>query len=162
MGGRNPTADEGIEGIWVTLVPELQEFCQRLNLSTAEMTLRLEQLIGLPPNSGKTHIVEMWVDPGDLFRPTPDPEITDQVAELDFPRSDRFLTVAPRYRSWFLERIGTVYRMQEESARPYPWTRLGYTYDWSGEGEIGLSEFVVRKRASVRIEAITTTEEYCG
>ena len=45
--------------------------------------MRLEKLLGLPPNSGKTKFVEIWVRPQDLFRPSPDPEITDCVAELD-------------------------------------------------------------------------------
>ena len=41
----------------------------------------------------------------------------------------------------------------------YPWTRLGYTYDWADNGEeYGLSEFVVRKNSEVKV-AYTVDQE---
>jgi len=44
----------------------------------------------------------------------------------------------------------------------YPWTRLGYTYDWgSNAGEIGLSEFVLRAGSAALIQSITATNDYC-
>jgi hypothetical protein len=47
--------------IWVTAVPQVQKFCQELNMSPSDLTLRLEQYLGLPANNGKTKFVEMWV-----------------------------------------------------------------------------------------------------
>ena len=44
----------------------------------------------------------------------------------------------------------------------YPWTALGYTFDWGRpEDPIGLSEFVVPGKSQVRFESIQPTLEYC-
>jgi hypothetical protein len=110
------------------------------------LPLRLEQLLGLPPAKGYTKFVELWVDPDDLFRPSPDPEVTDTVAQLDFPAG-----VSAEHRSWYEENLNTT----------YPWTRLGYTYDWGNPAsEVGLSEFVIRKGAAVTIRSVTPTNAY--
>jgi len=144
--------------IWVTAAPELKNFCRKLNLSARKLTLRLEQLLGLPPNAGKTDFVEIGVDPKDLFRPSPDPEITDREAELDFPKSDKFLTVANDHISWFKKKSSTSY-----SNGGYPWTRLGYTYDWGNPtGEIGLSEFVIKEGAPIQIHSVVNADAYCN
>jgi hypothetical protein len=52
-------------------------------------------------------------------------------------------------------------------ARPYPWTSLGYTYDWGNpDNHVGLSEFVVNGKKSdgskifVGIKAVTGTADY--
>lgn len=87
----------------VTVAPELQDFCRASNLEVQALALRLEQLLGLLPNCGKTRFVELWVDPKDLFRPSPDPEISDAEAELDFPVSDRFIKVSGAHVTWFEE-----------------------------------------------------------
>lgn len=138
--------------VWVTAVPEVSEFCTGLDLSPVDLTLRLEQLLGLPPDDGKTSFVELWVDPRDLFRPSPDPEITDRVAELNFPDD-----IDEEHRAWFD-------RLKEGSYGEdgYPWTRLGYTYDWGDpESEVGPSEFLVRKGAEVTVHVVVPTDEYC-
>ncbi len=85
--------------VWVTVVPEIQTFCRSQSIPAAHIPLRLEQLLGLPPGNGKTKFVEMWVSPKDLFRPSPDPEISDHEAELDFPESRRYVTVSQSHRS---------------------------------------------------------------
>jgi hypothetical protein len=44
----------------------------------------------------------------------------------------------------------------------YPWTQLGYTYDWGNpESEVGLSEFVIRKGSTVVIKSVSNLDEYC-
>ena len=44
----------------------------------------------------------------------------------------------------------------------YPWTRLGYAYDWGNpQSEVGLSEFVIKKGALVQIHAVTFIDDYC-
>lgn len=143
--------------VWVTAVPEVKAFCREQHITPAQIALRLEQLLGLPPASEKTKFVEMWADPNDLFRPSPDPEVSDHEAELDFPVSHQFVTVSEPHRQWFRELKKKSYGQQG-----YPWTRLGYTYDWGNpSSEIGVSEFVVRGGATVRIHAVTATLDYC-
>jgi len=146
------------KNIWVTTVPELKKFCKSKKLAQKEINLRIEQLLGLPPDSGKTIFVEFWVNPDDLFRPSPDPEITDCEAELDFPGSDRFVKVSGDHVKWFNDLKDKSY-----GENGYPWTRLGYTYDWGNpDGEVGLSEFVIRAGASVEIHSVTETQDYCN
>jgi len=158
MVGREMTLSREI---WVTVVPELKEFAgeqfrREADFEKDDYILRLEQLLGLPPGNGKTKFVEIWVDPADLFRPSPDPEITDHEAELDFPRSAKFIAVSEEYVLWFND-----LRAESYGENGYPWTRLGYTYDWGNpDDEIGLSEFVISEGAVVIIHSVTPNLEY--
>jgi hypothetical protein len=70
---------------WITVVPELKNL-----LGNAPTLLRVAQALGLPPPSvtqtlENTCIVELYVSPANLFRPSADPEVTDHEAELVFP-----------------------------------------------------------------------------
>lgn len=149
--------------VWVTAVPQLQGFCQTY-AATAEtpLTLRLEQLLGLPPNNGKTRVVEMWVDPADLFRPSPDGEIDDTVAELELPGPERFASQQDYefHRDWYNLQLSI--DDYDNPAKGYPWTRLGYTYDWGNpDSEVGLSEFVITAGSTIKIENVYETAAYC-
>lgn len=166
---------------WVTVVPELKAFFA----GSAPQPMRVAQLLGLPPEAGTanhpnsySYLLELWVSPKDLFRPCPDTEISDTVCELDFPL-DTFhtpdlanlvrATAGPdsgqfmRYPDWFANQKSHVYT---PGAHPYPWTRLGYTYDWGGGQRVGLSEFVLHGRKvdgstiSVGIHAVRATADY--
>ncbi len=173
---------------YVTVVPELKDFFQ----ATPVTSLRIAQLLGLPPSDAqnKACFLEMWVSPQDLFRPSPDPEITDHEAELDFPLGAPFRTYstlelvyadqaydaaqcAPGhpegacgftdYQNYINNRRKYIYT----SSKPYPWTALGYTYDWGNPDQhVGLSEFVVHGRKAdgskitVGIKAVTATASY--
>lgn len=143
--------------VWVTAAPEVQTFCATHWILPDKLNLRLEQLLGLPPDSGKDRFVELWVDPNDLFRPSPDPEISDHEAGLTLPVSDAFVTVDPNHIAWFDALMASSY-----GDDGYPWTRLGYTYDWGGcASEVGLSEFVIRSGATVGVRGVTGTWPYC-
>ncbi len=136
---------------WVTVVPEIKTFFEANPTSDDDLVLRAEQLLGLPEDSGNLYFVELWVKPEDLFRPTPDNEINDTTARLMFPDD-----VDPAYRGWFNDQIIYSY-----FTRQYPWTRLGYTYDWGDpESEFGLSEFIVKRYSLVTVESKTTTIDY--
>jgi hypothetical protein len=140
---------------WVTVAPELREFCAKHRDTCIDMTLRVEQLLGLPPHNGKTRFVAFWVHPEDLFRPSPDPEITDFESQLDFPAS-RFIALSEEYVNWFND-----LRQSSYGPEGYPWTRLGYTYDWGNPfGKRGLSEFVIRSGATVTVESVTLNEDF--
>jgi hypothetical protein len=142
--------------IWVTAVPEVKNFCRDNALVGPNLTLRLEQLLGLPPANGKVKFVEFYVSPHDLFRPCPDPEITDSRCELDYPQTG-FLTVSFSYVNWFEKLKASSY-----GPKGYPWTRLGYTYDWKNPAnDVGMSEFVIMPGAQVKVEAVTKTADYC-
>lgn len=152
---------------WVTVVPELKNAAGQ-----GATPLRVAQILGLPPTASYACVIEMYVSPRNLFRPSPDPEITDQEAEIGFPEDglrkfddtmlvwsdmpcDKSLDAAgqPRcpscegascgftsYKNWFTNRRAYIY-----SGNAYPFTGLGYTYDWGNQvaPHVGLSEFVL-------------------
>jgi len=137
--------------MWVTTVPELQTVMTSFS-NISDEKLRTEQLLGLPPNTKNTHIVEFLVSPNDLFRPAPDKEISDSKSQLFYTD---FSDTA--HRQWFADKLLTSYH----TANPYPWTRLGYTYDWGNPAtEVGLSEFVISKGSTISIKAIYSLEDY--
>ncbi len=136
---------------WVTVVPEIKAFFQNHVSASSNLTLRAKQLLGLPPNSSNLYFVELWVNPQSLFRPTPDSEITDTTAQLTFPSS-----ASAAYKEWFNGNIIYSYYPPR-----YPWTRLGYTYDWGTSGtHVGLSEFVLEQYSVVTVASVTPTLNY--
>ena len=138
--------------VWVTIVPQLKRRCQRFQGD--DLTLRLEQLLGLPPNNGKTQFVEMRVKTADLFRPCPNPDIQATECPQSFPQDSD-----PDFIQWFANQSLDSYQIPGG----YPWTHLGYTYDWNPDSsEVGLGEYVVRKGAVVKVTSIVPTAEYCS
>jgi hypothetical protein len=136
---------------WTTPVPTVQDKIKTIQPSADILTLRLEQLLGLPPNNGKTKWVELWVKPADIFRPCPDVEITDDRCGLYFP-SD----ASPEHKAWFVNLSLSSY-----GDRGYPWTRLGYTYDWGALGtEVGANELVIKAGAEVVVNQVQPNAAY--
>ena len=151
--GREGMSMNASKDVWVTTYPELTDFISNNGVSGAGCPPRIEQLLGIPASNGKKWFVELWVKPKDIFRPSPDPEITDSEAELEFPPN-----VSEDHMAWFNHLRETSY-----GGDGYPWTRLGYTYDWgSPDTEIGLSEFVIRTGSEVVVRSVLSTREYCG
>lgn len=150
--------------VWATAAPQLQNFCRSYAATAATpLTLRLEELLGLPANNGKTRFVEMWITPSDMFRPSPDGEIDDTTADLELPGPDRFASEQDYefHRDWFNLQLSL--QAYDDPSQGYPWTRLGYTYDWGNpDSEVGLSEFVVAAGATVTIANVADNETYCA
>ena len=143
--------------VWVTVVPELRSYFTKHGWKGETRTLRAEQLLGLPPHFNLNHFVELWAFPEDLIRPAPDPEITDHEAEIRFRPASRFASPNRSYREWFKHAA----IMSYGGKRHFPWTRLGYTYDWGKrENHIGLSEFVVMGGAQIEVESVSSNREY--
>jgi len=151
--------------IWVTVEPHLQDFCRdfaRANgWDEAALTRRLEQRLGLPPASGDTVFVEMKIDDpsAGLFRPCADPAVDVADCPVAAPAATN-----NGYQQWFY----TQYYNSYATALPwqYPWTALGYTFDWAtgSKGDLdryGESEFVVRKDAAIQVLAEDDLKSYC-
>ena len=140
---------------WVTTAPQMSGFLKKNSFSNqSSLHLRIAQVLGMPPDTQNDYFVEFWVYPKNLFRPTPDPEITDHEADLYFPSA-----VTQKHRDWFLNEIANKYDTATTSV--FPWTRLGYTYDWATPlHPIGLSEFVVDTSSVVTVKAIYPSWQY--
>lgn len=153
--------------IWVTAAPQVKVFCQSYlrenpKATDNQLDMRLKQYLGLPPDPDqKYHVfVEPWVSPENMFRPCVDPEINDNKCDLKIP--DHFPSVAnisdygAFYQSLYFNRF--------RRANRYPWTGVGYTYDWNkgaNESKFGVSEFILIPDTPYKIERDVSTRKYC-
>lgn len=141
----------GEEPVWVFSPVEFEAWYAANADGVEDWELRLCQLIGLPPDAGYTHFTTLWADPADLLRPAFDPDVTTNTMDGE-------LTGEDWYQSWFEDNTSASY-----GEDGYPWTRLGYTYDWADNGtEYGLTEFILPTGAEATVERTVTTQEYLG
>lgn len=145
---------------WVTIVPQLSQKLDQFKFKKqSEVERRLEQMLGLPPNNGKEVFIEMWVKPSDLFRPCPDKEVTDGACGVCFPNATDSTHIA-----WINNlRVNSFYTNPENcDQNRYPWTQLGYTYDWNpyNKTHVGLSEFVIQPGADIYVTRKDSTHIY--
>jgi hypothetical protein len=139
--------------VWVTLAPEVRELCRAYPRDPAGLTTRLQQLLGLPAAAEDRVFVTLEAKRRDIFRPCPDPDPGKRSCTGEFPAE-----VGVEHEAWMAEQFLARYREPDG----YPWTHLGYTYDWApGAGPVGATEFVIRKGAKVTVKEQTATEEYC-
>lgn len=142
--------------IWVTAIPDLNDLWSSIApKDSKDNDLRLKQLLGMPPTVKKSYFIEFWVQPKDLFRPCPDKNIEDKSCELCFDNEQDSTHI-----QWIRDHRNDSY--YNCSGDKYPWTQLGYTYDWHPKNKthIGLSEFVIRYNSDIFVHKIYTTEEY--
>ncbi len=153
--GDTVTADRDV---WVTAAPALKQFCRASDRTDDALRLRLAQRLGLPPDADYDRFVELWVRPQDLVRPCPDPEVTDRECELRPPKPAAHVQVSDAHQDWFRELKATSY-----GPDGYPFTGLGYTYDWHpSTDEVGPSEFVLRPGEPGIVRATYSTAAYCS
>jgi len=157
--------------IWVTVEPRLQQFCSAYAGTHAgnhaQVTLRLEQRLGLPPASGKTKFIRIRLaHPGQevIFRPCMYPLTATVNCPVGPPPSE----VDENHKNWIYHQYYSSYGQSRLSS--FPWTSLGYTFDWApaehAEADTdfqkrGESEFVIRKGAPIEILAALDTMDYC-
>jgi hypothetical protein len=152
---------------WVTIVPEVQAKCRRFR---GDIRMQLRELLGLPPDHEIPNIFVMRVKAADVFRPTPDPTPwtscpcgNSATGTCSFAPSvecgNRFpQDVSVSHLQW----IATTTMSVRKSPNGFPWTHLGYTYNWAPNADpYGASEYIVRKGAEVTVRPKVSPEEYC-
>jgi hypothetical protein len=147
--------------IWVTAAPTIRDSCISFYKTKKDANMRLRQLLGLQPFSVETFFLEVWIKPINLFRPCPDNGTEDTNCELNMP-----ITVTEAYREWFNNLRASQYNDCSDTTfnqSGYPWTQLGYTYDWSPENpsHVGLSEFIITRDTDIYICGKYNTKKYC-
>jgi len=139
--------------IWVYIPTQFKRRMAGSIIQEEDTLLRIRQLLGLPPSNTASNIVELWVKPADIFRPAADPEIDDNTAGLYFGND-----VDSSYKAWFNE---CIYDNYFGNGAHYPWTRLGYTYDWSRNSkETGVSEFCIKPNSVLYVNKLYTAKKY--
>lgn len=137
------------KAIWTVSAKEFENRLQKERKNT-DMRLRTCQLMGLPDTIDYTHFSYIWVEPKALLRPAYQTDVTLNEMTFSFKES-----TDETYRSWFAE------QMREAYPHQYPWTRLGYTYDWADNGTCyGLTEFIIPKGTSVEVKQTLSNKEF--
>lgn len=159
---------------WVTPYPDLQAACKKWSGETKDdLNLRTAQVLGLPRSKpGETfHVMELYVDPKDLIRPCLDSEIYDTTCVPPY-----FPNVPERVKQWRgkendyfdkseLKALEGIYNdTHAEGYLHYPFTGVGYTYDWNPQSKtnIGLTEYVLNNGATTQVVGIYPLVEYCS
>lgn len=159
--------------VWVTVVPEVRDSCD--DWAEDEQVMRLRQLLGLQPTYPAAWFIEMRVPADSVFRPTADPAIststlcdtgTNPDCPLGFPNG-----VSPVHVRWFADKMLATWKLpngyplsgvDDRNRLGYPWTRLGYTYNWHpGSPRYGASEYVVRPGTRAVVTSVKSVQDYC-
>lgn len=137
--------------VWTFTEGELAKKYTAEQGKVKDWELRLKELIGFPPDDRHSTVTGMWVRPADIRRPAYQPDPAKGNMRTNFGKD-----VDPSYKTWF---DGNIVGSYFDDA--YPWTRLGYTYDWGGTGtEYGLTEFIVNEGAQVEVDFTENTAAF--
>jgi len=120
--------------IWVTAAPEVLNKCR--TFKDKDLAMRLRQLLGLQPDAPVVRFVTMTVDQRDVFRPALNP-IPTTPALCNVQKDKKCAQAFPdwaseEHRRWIMQQTLDSYMVLNppDHCCSYPWTRLGYTYDW--------------------------------
>ena len=163
--------------IWVTVQPEVRDSCRGWR-DAPDLVMRLRQLLGLRPADSVAHFVEMTVPAAGMFRPTVDPAVTTRWPCPAGPSGSCGLQFAAgtdsAHVAWMANQMLSAWQVPDgypadtasgggRGALGYPWTRLGYTYNWHpGSPRYGASEYLVRAGSRIRVDATYPVAAYCG
>lgn len=154
---------------WLTAGREVADACA--GLSGPELSLRVEQLLGLAPGGGRDVFLSVYVPKSAIFRPCADPSIASGRCPIAAPLvagdgdSVSWDCDSPdlgEHGRWmcatWTERYGA-----SDPARQSPWTALGTTYDWGRPDDPrGPTEFVAPKGTIVTLESMQSNEQHCA
>jgi len=164
------TSPAGWGKIWVTAAPQLQQFCAGIPGDADAKRRRVQQWLGMKPRADDLWVVELWVAPEALARPCPTPDITSEtcsVAAVPPPNcsaDDAACAERRSFAAWLDEK--------RQRSDGYPWTGLGYSFDWkpcdrAAPGEtvsftrFGPTEFILRPKQPYEKAAAKKLGEYC-
>ncbi|GAA4317848.1 hypothetical protein [Compostibacter hankyongensis] len=144
---------------WLFIPEQMKERLTPGFTAQSDTIQRICQLLGLPPESStsNTHIAQVWVRSEQLFRPAGNASITTTTAPGDLVSGN-----PAGYETWFNAYIiSSYYAPLNPGGYHYPWTRLGYTYDWApGSAHVGLSEYVLRANSGMWVEKTQTAAAF--
>lgn len=138
--------------VWTYTDKEMASYAEELK-NAEDATMRLRQLVSIPPHKTHSTVTGLWVKPSDVIRPAYQSDAADGRMVTAFEDVEK---VDGQFKQWFDQNILNSYFYGE-----YPWTRLGYTYDWAdNKKEYGLTEFLIKQDAEAEVAFTETTDEF--
>lgn len=143
--------------VWMFIPGQMQYRMRGKMTAKTDTILKLNQMLGMPAASGDTHIAQFWVQVDNVFRPAGSPDVTVPSASGTLS-----LDASPEYKLWFNNYIiASYFQPLTGNQVYYPWTRMGYTYNWApGANRVGVSEFVLKPDSGIWVEALIKASNY--
>ena len=167
--GQSPPCEMSIgkNPVWVTLAGEVQTQCRSWPLRSDALRRRLEQLLGLPMDPPlpyrMTKFMLLEVPREHLERPCLGVDETDPVHPTCTLSAQPDTSL--ELRTFVGQQMVDSYVVDGPNGPGYPYTRLGYTYDWSSTANpkrYGASEFIIAPGTTVKVIAVVPTDDYCS
>jgi hypothetical protein len=171
-----PVKDRGFD-IWATTKHALRLACAGADRPVR----RLQQVLGLPPSGNENYVVtEFSVPSAGVFRPCiSNTGLSQDACAAQFPAEPpdnadpKALRDAYKRLSFVAEQLWKKTRPGFNAAPPapgappasaYPFTGMGWTYDWSPDSpnHVGVTEFIVRRDAMITPGKSTPAAAFCG
>lgn len=161
------TLSVGEDRLWVTLDGEVQTLCRTWNLRGDALRQRLEQLLGLPldppPQYRKATFAVLEVARERIERPC----LGVNEADPSHPSCTLAAQAGTsvELRNFVGQQMAGSYVVDKPDGPGYPYTRLGYTYDWgiaASAGHYGASEFLIMPNSVARVTRQIDTDAYCA
>ncbi|TAK99505.1 MAG: hypothetical protein EPO08_16270 [Rhodospirillaceae bacterium] len=156
----------GATPLWVTLGGEVQSICRTWNLHGDALRRRLEQLLGLPMDPPvqyrKTKFVDLEIPRERIERPCLGVDETDPTKPVC--TIDARSSTSAELRTFIGEQMAASYVVDNPKGPGYPYTRLGYTYDWAPTANAkhyGASEFIVAPATTAKATKVVAADDYC-
>ena len=138
------------EEIWLYSTKEMRDWYMLNKMNTFDRTIRLKQLLGKDYNSKDTYVSTLWINPNKVYRPA---FVNDVNKDMQTSFDD---TVSSWFKEWF--RKSEIYSYETNK---YPWTRLGYSFDWGSDSDrYGLSEFISFNGSQFTVDKTLTIEHF--
>jgi hypothetical protein len=138
---------------WVALPDEVRRHCS----GKANPILALQMALGLPPKTQPDlKVFTFRVHRTDMFRPcASSASVEDQSCTLDVN-----LASDDEHREFVLAQMMSSYR----TSKGYPFTAMGWSYNWdpAAKTPMGVSEYVLRRRAVLRDITWVTPAQFCA
>ena len=157
--GKNP--------VWVTLSGEVQTICRAWNLRGDALRRRLEQLLGMPmdppPQYRMVAFAEFSVPRESIERPCLGVDETNPAHPTCTIDAQPGTPI--QLRTFVGQQMADSYVVDNPKGPGYPYTRLGYTYDWAPTASAkhyGASEFIIKPMSATRVIKVIPTDDYCA